>query len=153
MIPKSRIFRLRGPQMKPRASKKLLKSLPKHPKGSQKGPPRRPNDPTGRPKGARRMPIGDFLEPQGPQMPPKVVPKAAEGRPRALESAKGPILDDFCLLFGTQTMPNASPKASKIPLERCLRFGELAAQRRERIEPRGRRCGAAIVIICIYIDI
>ena len=81
------------------------------------------------------MPIGDFLEPQGPQMPPKVVPKAAEGRPRALESAKGPILDDFCLLFGTQTVPNASPKASKIPLERCLRFGELAAQRRERIEP------------------
>ena len=83
------------------------------------------------------MPIGDFLEPQGPQMPPKVVPKAAEGRPRALESAKGPIWDEFCLLFGTQTMPNASPKASKIPVERCLRFGELAAQRRERIEPRG----------------
>ena len=115
MIPKSRLFRLRGPQMKPRASKKRFKSLTKHPKGSQKGPPRRPNDPTGRPKGARRMPIGDFLEPQGPQMPPKVVPKAAEGRPRALESAKGPILDDFCLLLGTQTVPNASPQSFKNP--------------------------------------
>ena len=101
--------------MKPRASKKLLKSLPKHPKGSQKGPQRRPKDPTGRPKGARRMPIGDFLEPQGPQMPPKVVPKTAQGRPRALESAKGPILDDFCPLFCTQTMPNASPQSCKNP--------------------------------------
>ena len=61
------------------------------------------------------MPIGDFLEPQGPQMLLKVVPKAAEGRPRALESAKGPILGDFCLLFGTQTMPNASPQSCRNP--------------------------------------
>ena len=137
MIPKSRLFRLRGPQMQPRAFKKLPKSHPKHPKGSQKGPPRRPDDPTGRPKGAQRMPVGDFWEPQRPQMPPKVVPKAAQGRPRAPVSAKGPVWDDFCRLFGTQTMPTASSKSFKIPLERCLRFGELAAQRRERIEPWG----------------
>ena len=134
MIPKSRLFRLRGAQMKPRASKKLPKSHPKHPKGSQKGPPRRPDDPTGRPKGAQRMPKGDFLEPQRPQMPPKVVPKAAQGRPRAPESAKGPILDDFAYFLAPKQCKQPPPKPHKILIPR---FGELAAQRRERIEPWG----------------
>jgi len=97
----------------PQIHQKQPQSHPKHPRGSQKGPQRRPNDPTGRPKGAQRMPKGDFLEPKRPQMPPKVVPKAAQGRPRAPESAKGPILDDFCLLFGTQTMPTASKTLQK----------------------------------------
>ena len=51
MIPKSRLFRLRGPQMKPRASKKLLKSLPKEAK-------RDPQDAQMTPRAAQREPEG-----------------------------------------------------------------------------------------------